>query len=177
LGIPKCWQQLLRIMIPIFNRYKIFSALILILIFKACVMEQPKQVIEVNIAINKEYPLNITKYNFLKKFRTNPLGINLDTAIKDSIYDFGIEITGKWSILFYKTTVIQKSNDSLVMTLDSILECLVRGPAFTGIKTGNISFCKSLKRADYIKYFDSLVIKRIENNKAPYNEHVVLNLR
>ena len=63
----------------------------------------------------------------------------------------------------------------MIIILDSIVECMVRGKFLRGIEPENITFCKALTTDDYVRYFDHVVINKLENKDVSSEESVILN--
>jgi hypothetical protein len=123
--------------------------------------------------LDKKYKIKISKENLIKNFETNPTFIDMNDALKDSIYYCDILISEKWTTLGYKIKILEKK-DFIIVSVDSLINCSVKGP-FGGIDQKNIEFCNSLKENDFEKYFEDFFVKKIANNKQSEKGNLTIN--
>lgn len=150
------------------------SILGIISVFTFCATSQPGEELDCKMKLNKKYKVKISKENLIKRFETNPTFIEMEDVLKDSIYYCDIRISEKWTTLGYKIKIIEK-NDSVLVSVDSLVNCYVKGPFGDGIDQKNIEFCNSLKENDYEKYFEEFFVNDIRNNKKSEKGRLTIN--
>jgi hypothetical protein len=132
-------------------------------------------VLNCDIAINNKYRCQISVSNFIKRFDTNPTFIILKEEEKRKHFYFDVFITDQIQVTF-QTSVSVKNKDTLYLIVDRVFNCRIYSTFFTRFNPQDISFCKSLKKEDYIKYFEKSVITLIRSKNAIVKESVTLNL-
>jgi len=130
----------------------------------------PREKVELNLAINEEFELEMSKTELFNLIQArHGYSDTLNKNLTDSLFYLHFDIVDESRIDVTALSTIT-SNDSITtkVRLDKILHGFITGGLFSGVDKDDVVDFKSISIAEFKRHFETYFIKPIEEGKAEY---------
>src|SRR5690606_12732921 len=129
-----------------------------ITIFAIWATTLPRERVDINIASNQEYILELNTSDFLSLIPPSETNSLLKTNSHDSLFYLYFYISNYNARLKFLATIKDLDSDKTVIRLDSILNGQFTGRLFSGVDKDKVNNFKSNTAEDFERYFEGYFI-------------------